>query len=249
MLIGPADKVAPVKFRLRIAALRSIFLFLLLGTLAYGAPHKPSRQRDLADAVAASVILTKFAALVKAAGLESFLSSPGPFTLFVPTNSAFSKLPPGMYEDMLLPENHDQLQHIILYHLVTGKRWDAKELQALMSVPSCDHRAIMIKTTRAGTYVYPPPDPVARALHAPPAAPIPKARIDHADIRCSNGIMHQIDTLLMPPHLVLISKPDGAAPVPAPVATKAAPATAESPTTAPTAPAVDTNATPSHLGD
>ncbi len=178
---------------LRTAAFRSIFLLLLLGTLARGETHKPRapKIRDLADTVANNVILTKFASLVAASNLGTFLSSRGPFTLFVPTNSAFSKLPPGMMDDLLLPENQTQLQRIVLFHLVNGKILDAKDLVALKSLVSCEGNPLPLRTSKSRTqYVI-------------------KAKIIHADIKCSNGILHEIDTLLMPPQIVLVSKMAG----------------------------------------
>jgi uncharacterized surface protein with fasciclin (FAS1) repeats len=223
VLAGCADKVASVKFWLRMAALRPLFLLLLLGTVSRAAPttpgtptapavhvahpaaavHEPhksksSRIRDLADTVAGSVILTKFAAMVQASNLGTFLSSRGPFTLFVPTNSAFSKLPPGMFEDLLLPENQTQLQRIVLFHLVNGKILDAKDLVATKSLISCEGNPLPLRTSKSRTQY------------------VAKSKIIHADIKCANGIIHQIDTMLMPPQVVLISKLPDAVQLPPP---------------------------------
>ena len=88
---------------MRKAAVRLFLLLLALATPLGAAPHKARKNLDLADTVDNTVILSKFAGLVQASDLGTFLSSRGPFTLFVPTNSAFSKLPPGMYEDLLRP--------------------------------------------------------------------------------------------------------------------------------------------------
>jgi len=199
---------------LRTAAFLSIFPMLLLGSPAHGATHKPktSKIRDLDDAVANNVILTKFASLVAASNLGTFLSSRGPFTLFVPTNSAFSKLPPGMLDDLLLPQNQTQLQRIVLFHLVNGKIFDARDLTALKSLVSCEGNPLPLRRTKSGTQF------------------VIKARIIHADIKCSNGMLHEIDTLLMPPQVVLVSRMAG----PAAAALKA--------TNAP--PANETNAAP-----
>jgi uncharacterized surface protein with fasciclin (FAS1) repeats len=226
VLVHGADKVARVKFWLRTAALRSILLLLLLGTLVHGEPHKPKppKIRDLSDTVANSVILTKFAQLVAAANLGTYLSSRGPFTLFVPTNSAFSKLPAGMMDDLLIPENQTQLQRLVLFHLVTGKMWDAKDLVATKSLISCEGNPLPLRTSHSGTqYVI-------------------KAKIIHADIRCSNGIIHQIDTLLMPPQMVLVAKMAANSSVaPANSATNAPPfSDVTSPLTETNAPTADT---------
>ena len=155
----------------------------------HAATHKTPKNRDLADTIANSVILTKFSALVQASNLGTFLSSRGPFTLFVPTNSAFSKLPPGMFEDLLLPENQTQLQRVVLFHLVNGKLWDAKDLLSVKSLISCEGNPLPIKSSKSKTQF------------------VLKSRIIHANIKCANGVIHEIDTMLMPPQVVLVSKP------------------------------------------
>ena len=181
---------------------------LLLGFLSAPALAKPAKIRDLADTVAANPILTKFAAMVRASDLGTFLSSRGPFTLFVPTDSAFSKLPPGMFEVLLRPENKVRLQDILLFHVVNGKRLTAKDLLPLKTVLSCQGAPLTFRTSHAGTQF------------------VMKAKIVHADIRCQNGILSEIDTVLMPPEASL---PPIAAPPPQ---TNAPPANASSDTNA-----------------
>ena len=176
---------------MRTAAVWLILLLSTLGLPAATATHKakPKRNLDLADTVDNTLILSKFASLVQASGLGTFLSSRGPFTLFVPTNSAFSKLPPGMYDDLLRPENKDQLQRIILFHLVNGATLDVKDLQKQKSLPSCEGNPIPLRTSRSGTQF------------------VGKARLLHGDQKCANGTLNEIDTLLIPPQLVLVAAP------------------------------------------
>lgn len=192
-----------------------------------GAPAmaKPAKIRDIADSVAANPILTKFAAMVQASDLGTFLSSRGPFTLFVPTDSAFARLPPGMLDTLLRPENKVRLQDILLFHVVNGKRLTSKDLLPLKTILSCQGAPLAIKTTRTGAQL------------------VMKAKIVHADIRCQNGIINEIDTVLMPPEASLppIAPPPPPAPPPAPVDTNAPPTNPEASTN--TAPA-DTNAAP-----
>lgn len=218
---------------MRMAAVRLFFLLLLVpGTWGHAAPHKPTKPKisDLADTISKTVILTKFEALVQASDLGTFLSSRGPFTMFVPTNSAFSKLPPGMFEDLLRPENKVQLQRIILFNLVSGKAWDAKDLKTAKSLPSCEGNPLPLGTHRG-------------------AQMIGKARLIRANIRCANGLMHQIDTLLVPPKLLLVAA------VAAPVAensTNAAPGEPNSTNVSPATnaapdPSADTNEAPEDL--
>jgi uncharacterized surface protein with fasciclin (FAS1) repeats len=179
---------------MRMAVVRMFCLLLVLGTLAHAETHKAKdkdhkarKSYDLADAVYNNVILSKFAALVQASDMGTFLSSRGPFTLFVPTNSAFSKLPPGMYEDLLRPENKTQLQRVVLFHLVNGKSWYAKDLRTVKSLVSCEGNPLAVKTTKAGTIF------------------VAKAHVIRADDHFTNGILHEVDTLLMPPQLVLVA--------------------------------------------
>jgi uncharacterized surface protein with fasciclin (FAS1) repeats len=184
---------------MRKAAAGLFLLLLALGVPAGAATHKSKRNFDLADTVDNTVILSKFAALVRASDLGTFLSSRGPFTLFAPTNSAFSKLPPGMFEDLLRPENKEQLQRIILYHLINGQNVDAKDLQTLKSLPSCEGNPIPLKLSRAGTQF------------------VGGARLLRADQKCANGVMDQVDTLLMPPKLGVLVTSTTPPPLPTPV--------------------------------
>jgi uncharacterized surface protein with fasciclin (FAS1) repeats len=165
--------------------LLAVFLFALLNLHVEA---KPAKIRDLADTVATNPILTKFAAMVQASDLGTFLSSRGPFTLFVPTDSAFSKLPPGMLDTLLRPENKERLQDIVLFHVVNNKRLMAMDLKALKTVLSCEGdppTPLTLKTTHSGTQL------------------VMQAKIVHADIKCANGIINEIDTLLMPPETAL----------------------------------------------
>ena len=102
-----------MQFRFRFRLLLSAFV---VGLLFADADAKPAKMRDLADTVAANVITTKFSQMIQAApDLITLLSSRGPFTLFVPTDSAFSKLPPGELETLLRPENKVRLEDILLF--------------------------------------------------------------------------------------------------------------------------------------
>lgn len=191
---------------------RSLVLLpaLLLGFVFAPVLAKSAKVRDLADTVAVNVITTKFSLMIQAApDLMTLLSSRGPFTLFVPTDSAFSKLPPGTLETLLRPENKVRLEDILLFHVVNGKRLTAKDMVPLKEVLSCLGNPLPLRASKSGTqYVL-------------------KAKITHADIKCANGNICQIDALLMPPESAL---PPIAAPPP--------------PTPAATAPAADTNAPP-----
>jgi len=189
---------------LRCALAAVLFVFLGLSAEAAKAP----KMLDIADTVSTNRILTKFAQMMQSSDMTTFLSTKGPFTIFVPTDSAFSKLPPGTLETLLLPQNKERLQAILLYHVVNGKRLTAKDLLTTTSLISCQGAPLPITKSKSGTQL------------------VAKAKIIHADIRCQNGIINEIDTVLMPPEKLL---PPLAPPPPpgavAPPSTNAAPAT------------------------
>jgi uncharacterized surface protein with fasciclin (FAS1) repeats len=201
------------------ARLRLLLLAIFLAPLGPGMEAKPAKILDLSDTVATNRILTKMALMLQGADLATFLSSKGPFTLFAPTDAAFAKLPPGRLDELLRPENKERLQHILLFHLVNGKKLTAKDLVATPSLISCEGAPLSLKTTKSGAQL------------------VLKAKIVHADIRCQNGIIHEIDTVLMPPESSL--------PPLAPPPPPAQPATNSPAVNAPT----DTNAIPVALPD
>jgi uncharacterized surface protein with fasciclin (FAS1) repeats len=195
-----------------------LITFLVLG-LALAASPAPAKTKikDLADTVAANPILTKFAAVIQGSDLGTFLSSRGPFTLFVPTDAAFDKLPPDTLAVLLQPQNKVRLQDILLYHVINGKRLNTKDLLPLKTTLSCQGAPLVFRTTHSGAQL------------------VEKSKIVHGDIRCQNGVIHEIDTVLMPPESVL----PPLAPPPPPTSVTNAPSA-----TAPTASTVDTNNAP-----
>src|ERR1700730_449918 len=108
--------------------LRHVFLAALMfasavmakdNTMVGGAPMLPTQ--DIVSTAVNSADHTTLVAAVKAAGLVATLQSPGPFTVFAPTNDAFAKLPVGTVDTLLKPENKDMLTKILTYHVVAGK--------------------------------------------------------------------------------------------------------------------------------
>ncbi len=118
-------------------------------------------------------------AAVKAAGLAEALSGKGPFTVFAPTDEAFAKLPKGTVETLLKPENKDKLVAILKYHVVSGKYPAAKVVKS-QSLETLQGDKLMIKVTDDGVM-------------------IDKAKIAATDVMCSNGIIHIIDSVVLPP--------------------------------------------------
>ena len=192
-------------------------LVIVSGWLGACLEAKPAKQLDLVDTVSANRILTKFAAMIQASDMATFLSSRGPFTLFAPTDAAFDRLSLEQFAALLQPQNKERLQHILLFHLVNGKRLYAKDLLTVHALVSCEGNPIPVRKSRSGTQM------------------VLKAKIVHADIKCLNGVIHEIDTLLMPPEASL-------PPLLPPPPTNAPPANVSAPSSDTNAPPADTNA-------
>ncbi len=115
---------------------------------------------------------------IKAAGLAETLSSPGPFTVFAPTDAAFAKLPKGTVEDLLKPENKAKLASILTYHVVSGKVM-AADIAGKKSEPkTVNGQNLMINATKG--------------------VMVNNATVTTADIVADNGVVHVIDTVVMP---------------------------------------------------
>ncbi len=150
--------------------------FLLAGVAALSMVSKASAA-DLVDAAAAGQFNTLVAA-VKAAGLVDDLKGPGPFTVFAPTDEAFAKLPPGTLENLLKPENKGQLQKILTYHVVAGQV-TAKDVVKLHSAKTLEGGSLTIDVKNGGVMVN-------------------NAHVTKTDIAASNGVIHVVDTVLLP---------------------------------------------------
>jgi uncharacterized surface protein with fasciclin (FAS1) repeats len=114
---------------------------------------------------------------VKAAGLAETLSGTGPFTIFAPTNEAFAKLPAGTVESLLKPENKAKLTAILTYHVVAGK------------VMAADVKAGKVKTVNGAE----------ATIVTTGGVTIDKAKVVKTDIVGTNGVIHVIDTVILPP--------------------------------------------------
>jgi uncharacterized surface protein with fasciclin (FAS1) repeats len=127
-----------------------------------------------------------------AADLVSTLKGPGPFTVFAPTDAAFAKLPPGTIADLLKPENKPKLIEILTYHVIVGKAITAADIIA-MNPPFKLKMANGIDTdiTRNGDNIK-----------------VNDATVIVADVMATNGIIHALDTVLLPPDIVDIAAAD-----------------------------------------
>jgi uncharacterized surface protein with fasciclin (FAS1) repeats len=151
-------------------------LVLLVGAFALAMTSAASAA-DIVDTAIAGNFQTLVAA-VKAAGLVEALKGPGPFTVFAPTDEAFAKLPAGTLETLLKPENKAQLRSILLYHAVSGKVMSDAVVK-LSSAKTVEGHSIAIKTVNGDVMVN-------------------NSHVTKADIVASNGVIHVIDTVLLP---------------------------------------------------
>lgn len=133
--------------------------------------------RNIVEIAAADPQFSTLVAAVQAAGLAETLSGTGPFTVFAPTNDAFAKLPAGTVEDLLKPENKAKLAAILTYHVVAG------EVKA----------ADVVKLTAAGTV-----NGKDVAIDASNGVTINTAKVTVTDIDADNGVIHVIDSVLLP---------------------------------------------------
>lgn len=153
-----------------------------------GAPMYPSK--DIIDNAVNSKDHTTLVAAVKAAGLVDTLKGRGPFTVFAPTNAAFEKLPAGTVENLLKPENKAMLSKILTYHVVAG-RLDGKELMGQVAKMG---GKTTLKTVAGGEIVVMAKDNKL-VIHD---AKNGTSWVTIADVYQSNGVIHVIDTVLMP---------------------------------------------------
>jgi uncharacterized surface protein with fasciclin (FAS1) repeats len=133
---------------------------------------------------------TTLVAAVKAAGLVDTLSGPGPFTVFAPTNEAFAKLPKGTVENLLKPENKDKLVKILTYHVVKANAMS----DAIGKMIKDDGGKHTIKTVSGGTLVAMMKGDKL-VLHDENEG---TATVTIANVKQSNGVIHVIDTVLLP---------------------------------------------------
>jgi uncharacterized surface protein with fasciclin (FAS1) repeats len=136
-------------------------------------------QKDIVDTAAAAGSFNTLVAAVQAAGLVDTLKGEGPFTVFAPTDEAFGKLPKGALENLLKPENKAKLSAILTYHVIPGKNM-AGDVVTMDKAKTVQGAWIKI-TAKNGTVM------------------IDKAAVVQTDIEASNGVIHVIDTVLLPP--------------------------------------------------
>ena len=149
------------------------------GALALILSTSGSKAADIVDTAVAAGSFKTLVAAVKAADLVGTLKGPGPFTVFAPTDAAFKKLPKGTLASLLKPENKGKLVKILTYHVVPGKVMVAADLAGRTTAA----------TTVEGGQVQ---------VNGKHGVSVNNARVVKADIVADNGVIHVIDTVLLP---------------------------------------------------
>ncbi|MEM6463575.1 MAG: fasciclin domain-containing protein [Pseudomonadota bacterium] len=155
---------------------RTILAALAAIPLAFGVVA--AKAADIVDTAVSAGNFETLVAAVQAAGLVDTLKGEGPFTVFAPTDEAFAKLPAGTVEDLLKPENKDQLVAVLTYHVVPGKVMSGDIAGKKMPV-----------TTVQGSDL---------SIDATDGVKVDNASVVQPDIETSNGVIHVIDSVVLP---------------------------------------------------
>ncbi len=158
--------------------MKMIQLLTVAALMAVPLTAARAETKDIVDTAAGAGKFNTLVAAVKAAGLAETLKGPGPFTVFAPTDEAFAKLPKGTVEDLLKPENKAKLAGILTYHVISGK---------VMAADIAGKKSD-VKTVQGSTI----------SVDATKGVMVNDAKVVTADVAASNGIIHAIDTVVMP---------------------------------------------------
>jgi uncharacterized surface protein with fasciclin (FAS1) repeats len=158
------------------------FLSLLAASALFCGTASVSRadhhSKDIVDIAASDPSFSTLVAAIKAAGLVEALKGKGPLTVFAPTNAAFEKLPAGVLQDLLKPENKQKLQSILTYHVVGAKAL-AADVVKMTSAKTLNGQTVKILVSGGKVKVN-------------------DANVVKTDIMASNGVIHVIDTVILP---------------------------------------------------
>ena len=163
--------------------LKKTFVFatvaaVVLTVTASGTIALRAETRDVVDTAIAAGSFKTLAKALDAAGLVTTLKGAGPFTVFAPTDEAFAKLPDGTLETLLKPENKEKLRRILTYHVVAGKVM-ASDVVKLQSARAVSGDTITVKVEDGVVHVE-------------------NATVTSADVLASNGVIHVIDSVILP---------------------------------------------------
>ncbi len=158
------------------AASFALILSVLVSTIP--AAVAATNKKDIVDTAVAAGSFKTLATALQAAGLVDTLKGKGPFTVFAPTDEAFGKLPAGTVESLLKPENKVKLKAILLYHVVAGDVTSAQVVK-MSSAKTVNGQNVEISDNMGSVMIN-------------------SAKVVKADIKASNGVIHVIDTVLLP---------------------------------------------------
>lgn len=158
--------------------LAAVLVTGLVALAVMGAASPQKAEKDIVDTAVAAGSFKTLATALQAAGLVDTLKGKGPFTVFAPTDEAFAKLPAGTVEELLKPENKAKLTAILTYHVVPGKVM-ASDVIKVKSAATVNGQSLTV-ATRGN------------------AVMVDNARVVKTDIVCSNGVIHVIDTVVLP---------------------------------------------------
>jgi uncharacterized surface protein with fasciclin (FAS1) repeats len=158
--------------------LKSVAVVAVVAMTGAGLMARDEGQKDIVDTAVAAGSFTTLAKALQAAGLVDTLKGKGPFTVFAPTDEAFAKLPAGTVEDLLKPENKAKLQAILTYHVVPG-RVMASQVTGLTSAKTVNGQSLSVTVKDGGVK-------------------IDDAKVVKTDIVTSNGVIHVIDSVVLP---------------------------------------------------
>lgn len=161
--------------------IKKTFAFALFAALMFAvstATPARAQSRDIVDTAVAAGSFKTLAKALEAAGLVSTLKGAGPFTVFAPTDEAFARLPAGTLESLLKPENKQKLVRVLTYHVVPGKVM-AADVMKMKSAKAVSGDTIDVMT-KAGT------------------VQVANATVKTADVAASNGVIHVIDSVMLP---------------------------------------------------
>ena len=153
-------------------------LVALVSILAVGAANSADQDKNIVEVAVEAGSFGTLAAALEAADLVDTLQGEGPFTVFAPTDEAFAKLPEGTIESLLLPENKDQLTAILTYHVVAGSVM-AEQVVGLDEAQTVNGQSVDISVDGAVVMV-------------------DGAHVVATDIIASNGVIHVIDSVILP---------------------------------------------------
>ncbi len=172
-----------MRMLLSVAALAAMLGATAFTATAEGPPaaSAPVAASDIVTTALAAGQFKTLVAAVQAAGLESTLRGAGPFTVFAPTDAAFAALPPGTVADLLKPENKAKLASILTYHVLSGKVPASAVAGKTTEVATVQGKTVKVIGASDGTVT------------------VNGAKVVAADVNASNGVIHVIDKVILPP--------------------------------------------------